>query len=127
MKIVQGTNGALIPISPAVRSGGFIILSGQLALREGRIVGQTIEEQTDVVIGNIEDLLAHWGKGLKDVVKTTAWLTRSVDFAGFNAAYARRFLLPFPARSTVVAQLLIPEALVEVEAIVSAELCRSSC
>lgn len=115
------SNGNLIPISPAVRSGGFILLSGQLALRDGKIVGQTIEEQTDIVIDNIRDLLARSGKDLKDVVKTTAWLTRSEDFAGFNAAYARRFASPFPARSTVVAQLLIPGALVEVEAIVSAD------
>lgn len=117
---MQDADGKLIPITAAVRSGGFIMLSGQLALRDGKIVGQTIEEQTDAAIDNILALLAPLGKGLTDVVKVTAWLARQTDFAGFNAAYARRFASPFPARSTVVSQLLIPGALVEIEAIAAA-------
>lgn len=94
------------------------MLSGQLALRNGRIVGATIEEQTDVAIDNIAALLAPLGKGLADVAKVTVWLSQATDFAAFNAAYARRFARPFPARSTVVSQLLIPDALVEIEATV---------
>lgn len=117
---MQGPDGKLIPITPAVRSGGFILLSGQLALRNGKIIGETIEEQTDVVIDNINALLTPLGKGLKDIVKVTVWLVRPDDFAAFNAAYARHFVPPFPARSAVVSQLLIPGALVEIEALVAA-------
>lgn len=118
---VIGPGGMVIPITPAIRVGGLILLSGQLALRGGAIVGATVEEQTDVALDNIAALLAPLGKSLADVAKVTAWLSRAENFPGFNAAYAKRFAKPYPARSTVVSQLLIPGALVEVEAVVVAD------
>jgi hypothetical protein len=60
------------------------------------------------------------GLGLADVVKTTVWLGRIGDFAEFNRAYAGVFAAtgaPAPARSTVRADLMMPGALVEIEAI----------
>lgn len=118
---VIGPGGKVIPITPAVRVGTLILLSGQLALRGGTIIGTTIEEQTHLALDNIADLLRPLGKSLADVAKVTAWLVRREDFPGFNAAYAERFAKPYPTRSTVVSQLLIPGALVEIEAVVEAE------
>jgi 2-iminobutanoate/2-iminopropanoate deaminase len=118
---VIGPGGNIIPITPAIMVGGLILLSGQLALRDGVILGTTIEEQTNVALDNISALLEPLGKSLADVAKFTVWLSQHEDFSGFNAAYASRLPKPYPARSTVVSQLLIPGALVEIEAIVAAE------
>lgn len=118
---VIGPSGQVIPISPAVQVGNLLFLSGQLAMREGRIVGATIEEQTRVALDNIAGLLAPLGKSLADVAKVAVWLVNAADFAGFNGVYAERFAKPYPARSTVVSQLLIPGALVEIEVVVTAE------
>lgn len=119
-KPVVAADGSIFPITPAIHVGGLIFLSGQLALRDGRVVGDTIGEQTILTLDNIAALLAPLGRSLAHVVKMTAWLTRAEDFAGFNAAYGARFTRPFPARSTVISGLLIPGALVELEAIVTA-------
>lgn len=107
------------PISSYRRSGGILFLSGQLSLRGGVICGHDIESQTHIVIDNIAELLTSLGRSLSDVVKTTAWLVSQSDFPGFNVAYAQRFDDPLPARSTVVSQLLLPGALVEIEAVVA--------
>jgi 2-iminobutanoate/2-iminopropanoate deaminase len=117
---VIGPGGTVIPITPAIRIGSLILLSGQLALRGGTIVGATVEAQTHVALDNIVALLEPLGKSLADVAKVTTWLSRAEDFSGFNAAYAQRFAKPYPARSTVVSQLLIPGALVEIEVVVAA-------
>ena len=118
---VVGPNGKAIPITPAVQVGNLLFLSGQVSMREGMIVGTTIEEQTHVTLDNIEGLLAPLGKSLADVAKVTVWLVNAADFAGFNGAYAERFAKPYPVRSTVVSQLLIPGALIEIEVVVTAE------
>jgi 2-iminobutanoate/2-iminopropanoate deaminase len=114
---VIGPSGQVFPISPGMLVGGMLLLSGQMPMLGGKIIGQTIEEQTDAAIDNIAALLAPLGKDLSHVVKITVWLTSAEDFAGFNAAYARRFAKPYPARSTLVSQLVIPGALVEIEAV----------
>ena len=118
---VVGPGGKIIPIAPAVKVGNLILLSGQLAMRDGAIIGATIEEQTHVALDNISALLEPLGKTLTDVAKVTVWLVRAEDFAGFNIAYASRFAKPYPVRSTVVSQLLIPGALVEIEVMVAGE------
>ena len=57
----------------------------------------------------------------RDIVKATVWLTRIEDFAAFDAAYGAFFGdATLPARSTVRADLMVPGALVEIEAIAQA-------
>lgn len=106
-----------LPLSLAREAGPFVFISGQLALRDGQVVGDTVSAHTDLVIDAIEGQLARFALDLSDVVKTTVWLTSASDFPAFNAAYAKRFRDPYPARATVVSALLLPGALVEIEAI----------
>lgn len=117
---VIGPGGKVLPFSSALRVSGLILLSGQVALRDGAIVGSTIEEQTNFILDNIAGLLESQGKSLADVTKVMVWLVRPEDFAGFNATYGARFTKPYPVRSAVVSQLLIPGALVEIEVTVAA-------
>jgi reactive intermediate/imine deaminase len=96
-----------LPFSKAVQAGGFIFLSGQIALsRDGAPVHGPIEEQTRNVLDRIAETLAQLGSGLADVVRVTVWLSDLTLFARFNDVYRDYFRAPdLPARSTVRAQL----------------------
>lgn len=111
-------NGQWVPLSPGVAVGGLLFVSGQLAFDgAGAIISDEIEAQTHQVIANIETVLREAGSGLADVVKITGWLVNPEDFSGFNAAYSSAFSDKPPARSMVRSDLLVPGALVELEAI----------
>ncbi|HYE52459.1 MAG TPA: RidA family protein [Azospirillaceae bacterium] len=105
-------------LAPFTRVGDLLLLSGQLALGpDDRIHGGTIEAQTDLVLDRISMVLQGEGLTLADVVKTTVWLVRTDDFSAFDRTYAARFGSHRPARSTVRADLVLPGALVEIEAV----------
>jgi len=107
------------PYSQAIRAGGFVFVSGQLALRPGdkELTGGTIEEQTEQVFANIGAILAEAGTGLDRLVKTTVFLQDLGDFQGMNSVYAKHVGDAPPARSTVEVAKLPSGALVEIEAI----------
>lgn len=115
---VRLPDGSLIPLSPAIRAGSYVFLSGQVPFDDNfRIVGEDIVTQTRQVLERIRGVLEEAGCGLGDVVKTTAWLTRQEDFATFNKVYAEYFPTDPPARSTVRADLMGKGLLVEIEVV----------
>jgi reactive intermediate/imine deaminase len=113
-KQVFGTSH--VPLSPAVRAGDFVFVSGQVPVRDGKVVAGGIAAETRAVLENVRACLALAGAGLEDVVKTTVWLRDRDDFAAFNAVYAAFFPHEPPARSTAESRLMIDIA-VEIEAI----------
>ena len=106
------------PYSQAVKAGGFIWCSGQIALdpASGVPVSNEIKSQTEQVMKNISAVLAASGATFDDVVKTSCFLADINDFAEFNAVYAKYFTSR-PARSCVAVSALPKGALVEVEVI----------
>jgi 2-iminobutanoate/2-iminopropanoate deaminase len=112
---------AIGPYSQAVlveRQGAqTLYLSGQIPLdpATGALVAGDIAAQTERALANVEALLAAAGLGFADVVKTTVFLTDLADFAQMNEVYARRFVAPYPARSTVEVAALPRGARVEIE------------
>jgi 2-iminobutanoate/2-iminopropanoate deaminase len=107
------------PYSQAIRSGGFVFVSGQVALKPGakELSGGTIEEQTEQVLTNLRAILEAAGTGIDKLVKTTVFLQNLDDFQGMNGVYARHVGDTPPARSTVEVAKLPTGALVEIEAI----------
>lgn len=103
--------------SPGLRVGDFIFVSGQTPTdpATGKIVGETIEEQTTRVIENIKAILEAGGASLADVVKVSAHLTDLSLFQRYNQVYASYFPDPKPTRTTVGSQLL--GFMVEIDAI----------
>jgi 2-iminobutanoate/2-iminopropanoate deaminase len=102
------------------RAGDFIFVAGTGPLDPdtGKLVGDSIEEQTERVISNIESILAADGASLSDVVKTTVHLSDTALFARYNAVYARRFAAPYPVRTTVGSDLgQLPGMLIEMDCI----------
>jgi 2-iminobutanoate/2-iminopropanoate deaminase len=71
----------------------------------GEIVGDTIEQQTERTIDNMSAILEADGASLRDVVKVTVHLSDLSLFARYNAVYARRFVKPYPVRTTVGSDL----------------------
>jgi 2-iminobutanoate/2-iminopropanoate deaminase len=107
------------PYSQAIRAGGLVFVSGQLALRPGshELVSDTVGEQTEQVFANLRAILEAAGSGLERIVKTTVYLRNLDDFQGMNEVY-RQYVgeLP-PARATIEVSALPSGALVEIDAI----------
>ena len=110
------------PYSPAVRAGDFIFVSGQgpIASATGEVLRGSIEEQTELVLGNIKAILAAAGVAMEAVVKTTVYLADIQDFAAMNRVYATFFPTNPPARTTIQAANLPLGIGVEIEAIAAA-------
>jgi 2-iminobutanoate/2-iminopropanoate deaminase len=113
---------AIGPYSQAVRAGGFLYTSGQIALdpATGQVVPGSITEQTTQVLENLKAILEAAGTELSRVVKTLVFLKDMNDFSAMNAVYGK-YLAPEgtvpPARSTVEAARLPKDVLVEIEVI----------
>lgn len=104
------------PYSPVVRAGDWIITSGQLGIRDGKLVEGGVAAETAQAMQNIATLLAQHGAELSDVVKTMCFLKTLDDFATFNEHYLAALGDHRPARSTVGDVAIALGAVVEVEA-----------
>lgn len=103
------------PYTPVVRAGDWIIVSGQLGLRDGALL-EGVSAQTAQAVENLKGHLASAGAELTDVAKTLCFLADMDDFAVFNEAYVAGFGDHRPARSTIGVAALPAGGLVEVEA-----------
>lgn len=109
---------AIGPYSQAVKVGGLVFTSGQIAINpeSGNVEAKTIEEQTEQVCKNLTAVLEASGTSIDKVVKTTCFLDDMADFTAFNEVYGRYFTSK-PARSCVAAKQLPKGVLCEVEVI----------
>lgn len=109
---------AIGPYSQAVKCGGFVFTSGQIAINPetAAVEATTIEGQTEQICKNLSAVLEAAGSSLDKVVKTTCFLADMADFAAFNEVYGRYFTSK-PARSCVAAKQLPKNVLAEVEVI----------
>jgi len=107
------------PYSQAIRTNGFLYVSGQVALdpKTGEMAGADIKQQTERTLENVKGILEAAGSNLHRVVKTTVFLKDMNDFAAMNEVYGKYFTLSPPARSTVQVAQLPKDALVEIEVI----------
>lgn len=106
----------------AVRSGGFVYLSGQggIDLETKSIAGDDLETQVDVTMRNIEGVLAKADLALADVVQATIYLSDRSLYAPFNELYRRYFQPPYPARTVVYCDLNYG-LLVEIDIVAAAD------
>jgi 2-iminobutanoate/2-iminopropanoate deaminase len=105
------------PYSPVLEIDGrrLVVISGQVAIdMEGRVIGETIEDQTRATLRNCVEHLSSAGCTLADVFKVNIYLKDLDHWARFNAVYAGMFHEPLPVRTAVQA-VLLPGFLVEIE------------
>jgi 2-iminobutanoate/2-iminopropanoate deaminase len=112
---------AVGPYSHAVRSDGFLFLSGQTPLdpATGALVEGDVGEQTRQCLRNLEAVCAAAGASLRNAVRCGIFVTDMGTFAEVNTAYAEFFTDAPPARSTVGVAALPVGAQVEIDAIVA--------
>ena len=104
------------PYTPVVRAGEWLVVSGQVALKDGTLIDGDVAAQTAQAVDNLRALLDGAGARLDQVVKTTVFLAHIEDYAAMNEAYVAGFGDHRPARSAVAVAGLPLGALVEVEA-----------
>lgn len=110
---------AIGPYSQAIKSGGFLFSSGQIAIdpSTGQVISGDVAAQTERVMKNLAAILKAAGLSLNNVVKTTVFLKSMGDFATMNEIYGRHFGEHRPARSTVEVARLPKDVLVEIDVI----------
>ena len=107
------------PYSQAIKAGGLLFVSGQVALQPGSSepVSEAIGEQTEQVFANLRAILEAAGSSLDRIVKTTVYLTNLDDFQGMIEVYKQYVGDLPPARATIEVSKLPAGSLVEIEAI----------
>ena len=111
---------AIGPYSQAVKSNGFLFVSGQIPLNPetGDLMNASIEDQAEQVIQNLKNVCEAAKTSLSDIVKLTIYITDMNDFSIVNEAMAKHFNEPYPARATVEVSALPLGVNVEMDAIV---------
>jgi 2-iminobutanoate/2-iminopropanoate deaminase len=107
------------PYSQAVRAGDFLFVSGQGPLdpTTRKTVAGGIESQTKQVIENLKAILTAANLVLGNVVKVSVFLKDMDDFKNMNQVYGSYFNVNPPARTTVQAQLPMPDWLIEIDVV----------
>ena len=110
---------AIGPYSQAIRAGGFVFVSGQVAIDPSnqQVISGDVAAQTDRVCKNLSGILTAAGSSLQKVVRSTVFLKNMGDFAAMNEVYGRYFNAAPPARSTVEVARLPKDVLVEIDVI----------
>jgi len=117
-KVITLPDAPKFPFSSAIRAGDYIFVSGQVGhtdAQDREVTG--VEAQVKQCLENIKRVLAAAGLSLDDVVKVTVFLRNEKDFAKMNEVYQSYFTKDRPARSTVIAGLVLPSMLIEMECI----------
>ena len=110
---------AVGPYSQGVEaSGATLYVSGQLPIDPADgTMPDTVEQQTEQALRNVEAILREAGYSLSDVVKSVVLLADMNDFAAMNAIYARFYAKDMPARVCYEVGRLPMGARVEIETI----------
>ena len=121
-KIINTTNApqALGPYSQAILIDNTLYVSGQIALdsKSMKMIGETVEEETEKVMKNIKAILIEAGFTFENVIKATIFIADMDDYSKMNSVYAKYFnLKTAPAREVVEVSALPKNAKIEISVI----------
>jgi 2-iminobutanoate/2-iminopropanoate deaminase len=127
MKQIIQTEKAPAPIGPysqAVKAGGFLFVSGQVAIdpATNEVIQGTVKDEAHRVMKNIESILKDANLTFQHIVKTTIFLSDMNLFAEVNEVYGSYFNGDFPARETVAVKGLPKGVNVEISVTACIEL-----
>ena len=105
------------PFSPSITKEGFVFTSGQVYLKEGKLIEGSIEDKTHQVMDNLKGVLEKAGVSFKDVIKTTIYTTDMSIYGKINEVYGSYFSESYPARETVCVKELPLGAVLEISMI----------
>ena len=122
--IIRTSNAPSPPptYSQAVRAAGLVFVSGTAPLDPvtGKIVGETIQEQTRQCLRNISAILNAAGTSLERIVSATVILLEETDFAGMNEEWIKWFPVNPPARQGAKLPVRVPGMKISIAAIAEA-------
>ena len=113
---------ARVPLSQAIKAGGWIFASGQLGNdpRTRRLAEGGIDSETRQVCENLKAVLEAAGSSLDRVVKVTIYMVDLGELPEMNAIFSLYFPVDPPARTTFQCARLVADARVEIEAVAMA-------
>lgn len=104
------------PLEWATTADG-VLYTAQIPNREdGSIETGDISVQAELTLDNLRRTVEAAGGNMDDVTQVLVYLPDKVDFPGMNAAYAKAFKPPYPNRATIIADLMVPGAKIEIVA-----------
>lgn len=104
------------PIEWATLADG-VLYTAQIPLKaDGSIEQGDIRTQTRLTLDNLKRTVAAAGGRLADVAQVLVYLPDPKDFPGMNEIYGQYFAKPYPNRATIIAQLMVPGARIEIVA-----------
>ena len=107
-----GTPPSGLPLSPAIRAGQHLFVSGMLG-NSPETAGD-VAAQTRATLSRIDATLRDAGSSRADVVDALVYITDAASFGAMNGEYRAFFGADFPARATVVTPLVAADGLVEI-------------
>ncbi|GAA3889857.1 hypothetical protein GCM10022381_34800 [Leifsonia kafniensis] len=115
---VEGITTRASSFPSYVRAGDYVFITGQVSIDDdGQVVAPgDVHAQTAQALSRLRRITEAAGGGIDSIVTATCYLTKAEFALEFNAAWAATFGEHRPARATVVAELLDPLLLVEVQA-----------
>ena len=118
-KQIVNTSKAPDPIGPysqAVKIGGMLFISGQIAIKPetSELIIDDIQKETEQVMANLKAILNEASLGFQHVIKTTIFLKDMSLFSSVNEVYGKFFESDFPARETVAVKSLPKDVNVEI-------------
>ena len=122
-KIIINTDKApqaIGPYSQAVKSKGWLFLSGQIPLTiNGEMCEGDFEARTRQVFSNIKGILQSADLTFKSIIKVNVYLIDINNFAVVNHVMEDLFDEPYPARALVQVSVLPKNSEIEIEAVAS--------
>ena len=115
---VDGVPAPRAPYSTYTQVGNLIFVAGQVAMEpQTQETPKSFAEQLHLILKNLKTILESAGSDLENILKTTVFLKDLSNYAEYNEIYRQYFKNGFPARSTVIADLVHEDFLIEIEAI----------
>lgn len=106
------------PHAQAVVGGNLFFTASCSIGVDGKVVGVgDVTAQTRQTLDNIKALIEAAGGSMTDICRVMIYLTDRANFAAMNAVYRDYFPSQQPSRATVIADLGMPELLVELDII----------
>ena len=120
-QIIQTERGFVSksPLSQAVKAGNIIFISGQIPVdsKTMQLVSEDFATQTRKVLESLKGIIEAAGGSLRQIVKTTVFLTDMSRFQEMNEIYKTYFPEEPPARTCIGVKELPRKSQIEIEAI----------
>jgi len=117
----ENAPSAIGPYSQAIKAGGFLFASGQVALVPGdtskKLNNPDIKTETRQVLNNLKSVVEAAGTSLESAVKMTVFMSDMNNYGAINEVYGEFFKDSKPARAAVEVSALPLGAGVEIEGI----------